>query len=536
MHVIEVLVVVSALFMILGGTLGVVSTLPPRAPRLPPVIPRTLWVTAPWTYDVAPPHIRAALASWTAIIPKDVTLQWFDDTAARTWIQSHFPQYLAEYDVLLPGAFRADVWRLLVLWEHGGMYTDAGTLLHVDPWALAGPAALLMVRDGPGTPGASVFQGLIGATRNHPVIAKMIDRVISNIRARRMGKTCVATTGPMAVGPGAVLALGARGDKWRKPDDRWIPGHYGDVLLLKYEPDRIVYTPNSQKVLTTKVPGYYDTLYKTRGTTHYREMWTQGRVYKDIPVSSKQPISAYIWRTAEWPSTALPQQIQKSMASFSKFAPEFQQVYMDDAGRSAFVAAEFPQYAAAFESVVPGAYRADLWRLLVVLRHGGVYSDICQHLVAPLGPLLAGHDAVFVLDEPQWVRNKTFAIFNGFFAARPGHPLLAAIVDQVMADVRARQYNKSPLDIAGPWAWGRAFQRVYGLQDEPNDRLIAVAHLMDVVMWRLPGHIKDLEGSFVETRDGRRVIATRPDAGFRSLLYANVPKYSHFWVQRTVYK
>ena len=46
-----------------------------------------------------------------------------------------------------------------------------------------------------------------------------------------------------------------------------------------------------------------------------------------------------------------------------------------DAQCAAFVREEFPEYVAAYEGLQLAVERADLFRYLVVLRHGGLYSD-----------------------------------------------------------------------------------------------------------------------------------------------------------------
>jgi mannosyltransferase OCH1-like enzyme len=37
-------------------------------------------------------------------------------------------RYLRIYDVLLPAAYKADVWRYTVVYKYGGCYMDAGSI------------------------------------------------------------------------------------------------------------------------------------------------------------------------------------------------------------------------------------------------------------------------------------------------------------------------------------------------------------------------------------------------------------------------
>ena len=49
----------------------------------------------------------------------------FDDNDCREFIKTHFkPDVLYAYDMLIPGAYKADLWRLCILFIKGGIYMD----------------------------------------------------------------------------------------------------------------------------------------------------------------------------------------------------------------------------------------------------------------------------------------------------------------------------------------------------------------------------------------------------------------------------
>jgi len=58
---------------------------------------------------------------------------FYSDEDARTFLSSHFPPEVREaYDALIPGAYKADLFRYCILLIHGGIYADVDVLLTVD--------------------------------------------------------------------------------------------------------------------------------------------------------------------------------------------------------------------------------------------------------------------------------------------------------------------------------------------------------------------------------------------------------------------
>ena len=105
-----------------------------------------------------------------------------------------------------------------------------------------------------------------------------------------------------------------------------------------------------------------------------------------------------------------------------------------------FLSTHFPpEVRQAYDSLRPGAFKADLFRYCVLLIHGGVYADIDIMLEANLD-LAVGPDIGFMVpqDEPGEPVNRRMCLWNGFIAAAPGHPFLAKTIETVVNNIRNR--------------------------------------------------------------------------------------------------
>jgi mannosyltransferase OCH1-like enzyme len=74
------------------------------------------------------------------------------------------------------------------------------------------------------------------------------------------------------------------------------------------------------------------------------------------------------------------------------------------------------------------AQMADVLRLEIVYKYGGVYIDTDFECFRPIDRLFAGAEAVFCSEDGR-------SIANSLFAAVPGSPLIARLIDGLPADI-----------------------------------------------------------------------------------------------------
>ena len=139
-------------------------------------------------------------------------------------------------------------------------------------------------------------------------------------------------------------------------------------------------------------------------------------------------------------------------------APHHEHRFMVTDERETFIREHFPpEILEAYLQLQIGAAQADLWRLLVLQKYGGVYMDIDAHLVWPL------HWSIPPEATELYLRIKTGEISNYFIASAPNNPKLQRLIDRVIQNIRERS-SENVYNLTGPGV----FNEVLGSEDVPT--------------------------------------------------------------------
>lgn len=143
------------------------------------------------------------------------------------------------------------------------------------------------------------------------------------------------------------------------------------------------------------------------------------------PARQRRQIPFVLWQTNYASRVTLP--VKLNYYCNRLFAASCQYRFVSDAEIEAFVAQEFPgRIERCYRRLAIGAAKADLWRLLVLYRFGGIYIDIDGHLVWPINRLLKGDPSeLFVI-------SKDGRYTNYFMASAPGNPHIQALIDEAL--------------------------------------------------------------------------------------------------------
>lgn len=182
---------------------------PPRCASLTETaVPRILWQTN-FTDRCSLPVWWNYL--WNRRHSRDFEHRYVSTEARADYVHAHAPaRVAAAYDRLTDGAAQADLWRLIALYEEGGVYLDMDAAL-VRPLSeiLAGKSEVWLWD-------RKRFSNYFLATKpRNPIFAEFIDRVVDRIEhhSERRERTVFYVTGPGALEE--VLDV--------RPDIRYLP-------------------------------------------------------------------------------------------------------------------------------------------------------------------------------------------------------------------------------------------------------------------------------------------------------------------------
>jgi mannosyltransferase OCH1-like enzyme len=146
-----------------------------------------------------------------------------------------------------------------------------------------------------------------------------------------------------------------------------------------------------------------------------------------------------------WHTKELPQKMQERVALLKSQNPRFNYYLFDDNDCRNFIGAHFAKDVLdAYDSLIPGAYKADLWRYCILFIKGGIYLDIKLVCVNGFKLIELTEKNHYVLDRPN------NSIYNALIASKKGNILLYKAIRQIVDNVKTRYYGKSSLSVTGP--------------------------------------------------------------------------------------
>ena len=173
-------------------------------------IPKKIFQT--WETNQVSSGMYDAVHTWIDKNP-DWEYHFFDKDDLRNFIRDNFPKkVLAAYDTLIPGAFKADLWRYCVLYIHGGVYVDskAELLISLND-VIPSDVEFLSVKDRPCDMrepfGSYILQAFICSKPKHLFLEKVINLIVENAEIGYYGLEPISPTGPGVLGKAINLVL-----------------------------------------------------------------------------------------------------------------------------------------------------------------------------------------------------------------------------------------------------------------------------------------------------------------------------------------
>jgi len=263
------------------------------------------------------------------------------------------------------------------------------------------------------------------------------------------------------------------------------------------------------------------------------------------------PVPLIIYQT--WHSKQLPPKMADCVERLKATNPAFDHYLYDDNDCRKFIKENFePDVLAAYDKLIPGAYKADLWRYCVLYKTGGIYLDIKFQCEPGFTLMEMTHDnETFVLDRANpdiylpiqeelakiqsptcyesimanasrttW-KNGQIGLYNAVIASVPKNPVLYDCIQKVVENVKNRSYGFNPLYPTGPGLLSDIY-----FKDQYRSRIRKISYFNSSIGTVILNKKQAALSHYPEYRDEQRQY---PPSG--PIYY-----YHDLWVRQSIYQ
>ena len=170
------------------------------------------------------------------------------------------------------------------------------------------------------------------------------------------------------------------------------------------------------------------------------------------------PLNIYL----TWSIKKLPEKMQENVDRMKKVNPEFNIQIFDCDERREFIKNNFPgDILTAYDTLKPGAYKADLWRLCILYIYGGIYADIKLNCINNFKFIALTEKEHFILDRPLFFYNiwkkGQIGLYNALLVAKPKNEFLLICINKISENVKNKNYSYSRFYPTGPGLLGEEY-------------------------------------------------------------------------------
>ena len=166
------------------------------------------------------------------------------------------------------------------------------------------------------------------------------------------------------------------------------------------------------------------------------------------------PLNIYL----TWSTKELPIKMQENVDRMRIVNPEFNVQFFDDNDCRKFIQNNFPEdILTAFDTLKPGAYKADLWRLCILYINGGIYVDIKLNCINNFKFIALTEKEHFAIDKPTHWKEGEIGLWNGILVSKPNNKLFLRCINKINENVKNKYYGFSDLYPTGPGLLGEEY-------------------------------------------------------------------------------
>jgi mannosyltransferase OCH1-like enzyme len=185
-------------------------------------------------------------------------------------------------------------------------------------------------------------------------------------------------------------------------------------------------------------------------------MWRRSPDDSQIAIGMSPEIPTILHQI--WWAGDLPPSLAEWRAGWISNHPRWIHRLYDEAAMRRVLSDRAPQWLPTFDTLPRMIQRIDFFRYLIVYLDGGLYADVDMLSYLPCDPLLKNASCVLSIEnhvgkhlQKKLSYKGPWQLANFVFAAVPGHPFLAALLEQIGRSAALPTPNDDSVeDISGP--------------------------------------------------------------------------------------
>lgn len=175
-------------------------------------------------------------------------------------------------------------------------------------------------------------------------------------------------------------------------------------------------------------------------------------------------IPKFIFRTGKYKFKDLPQIVKNSYFNDLIENEKYSVFYFDDDDcQRSIEDTQDERIINAYNKLIPTAFKADLWRYVILNRYGGVYLDFSHVATKPYDYIINDNKEIFLKDKKdEW------GINNSFIACCKNNEVLKKAIEFCIFNVENYVRDLRVYDVTGPTLLESAFRNIYKINDSIN--------------------------------------------------------------------
>ena len=247
-------------------------------------------------------------------------------------------------------------------------------------------------------------------------------------------------------------------------------------------------------------------------------------------LSNKNKIPLVLFKTG--PFDELPNDIEEIIIHNCKMLNS-KYYYFNDNNSRIFIQKNYNfNILKAYDSLIPTAYKADLFRYCVLYKYGGIYGDLTQTIMKNININKDNIDMLLVKDRDACKNNNNIQI--SFIATIPNNKFFKYLIDNITDNILKKRKGICPLDITGPTAFGKYFCKYFKISSIKLGINNYTGINNDTYKINIPFYM--LNKDYIIDLDKNHIIKNKMNGHNKIIYKSSKNKYHYQWMNNIIYK